>query len=656
MKEESLIQGSIDPINMANTERILNQMKNCICKIKIENIKATGFFCKIPNINKNFLMTNYHVIDEIYINKNKEIPLLLNDNKTIFIIDLNKKREKYFNKEYDITLIEIKEDEKIRKYLELDDNLFNDNEKIYYRKKSIYILHYIFGKKICVSYGILQSIYNYDITHSCSTDKGSSGSPIINLENNKVIGIHTEGFANFNFNKGTILKYPLNDFIKKYNENKNNSSIDEININKNDTNKNDINKNDINKNDINNNDINKNIQILNIDSKNDDNNSLMSNSLIFINEFDLSFKKGFKDFGLHENSRLNSIIQMLTSIKEIYDFFSLYEYSEDYKIKKFKHIYALTSFFFRALEDVYKKGPINPSLREMNIVIKFLNENITNASTYDYILFILNQLHEELTSYEDNIPKSENLIFFGDSSNNINDSKNQFFTYYNTKYSKTIISDLFNWIQRENKTCNYCSTILYSFKALPLILFDLDSIFSYLYKSMQKNDNIRIDLETCFKIYFSFDNKINNIEEKCPICGHNSGFIYNITLVSSPKYFIIVINKTNYINLFYSEEFELPFEKDTQCLFKKYKLIGVIMEDLEQPNKCSYVVKNIEEKKDGKIIEDWISFKDENVNHISFEQSQSKFEKEKEVFDALNARILIYKGIKIENEFNMDID
>ena len=64
MKEESLIQGSIDPINMANTERILNQMKNCICKIKIENIKATGFFCKIPNINKNFLMTNYHVINE----------------------------------------------------------------------------------------------------------------------------------------------------------------------------------------------------------------------------------------------------------------------------------------------------------------------------------------------------------------------------------------------------------------------------------------------------------------------------------------------------------------------------------------------------------------------------------------------------------------
>ena len=73
----------------------------------------------------------------------------------------------------------------------------------------------------------------------CSTDNGSSGSPILNLENNKVIGIHKQGSNNFNYNKGTLLKYPLNDIIKKYNknENKNNVIIGEININKNDINK-----------------------------------------------------------------------------------------------------------------------------------------------------------------------------------------------------------------------------------------------------------------------------------------------------------------------------------------------------------------------------------------------------------------------------------
>ena len=114
MKEESFIKGSVDPVNMASTEKILHQMKNCICKIKIGNINATGFFCKVPIINMNFLMTNYHVINENYAKENKEISILLNDNKEAKIIDLTIKREKYFSKEYDITLIELRENDGIK--------------------------------------------------------------------------------------------------------------------------------------------------------------------------------------------------------------------------------------------------------------------------------------------------------------------------------------------------------------------------------------------------------------------------------------------------------------------------------------------------------------------------------------------------------------
>ena len=233
MKKESMIKHSVDPVNITNTEKILNQMKNCVCKIKIKNVYGTGFFCKIPNMN--YLMTNYHVIDEKCINENKAINILLNDDKEALALDLTLKREKYFNKEYDI---ELKENDGIKEYLELDDNLFKNNEKIYYEQKSIYILHYIYGKNICASYGILNRINKYDIIHICSTDSGSSGSPIINLENNKVIGIHKEGSFNFNFNKGTLLNYPLNDFIQKNKKNKNsNIIIGEIKINANDVNK-----------------------------------------------------------------------------------------------------------------------------------------------------------------------------------------------------------------------------------------------------------------------------------------------------------------------------------------------------------------------------------------------------------------------------------
>ena len=45
------------------------------------------------------------------------------------------------------------------------------------------------------------------------TDKGSSGSPIINLKNNKVIGIHLKEENNFNI--GLFLNYPIQEFINK---------------------------------------------------------------------------------------------------------------------------------------------------------------------------------------------------------------------------------------------------------------------------------------------------------------------------------------------------------------------------------------------------------------------------------------------------------
>jgi surface protein len=58
--------------------------------------------------------------------------------------------------------------------------------------------------------------------HYCCTEYGSSGSPILNLLNNKIIGIHKERVKNKNFNRGTLLKYPIIEFLTKY-SNKNES-------------------------------------------------------------------------------------------------------------------------------------------------------------------------------------------------------------------------------------------------------------------------------------------------------------------------------------------------------------------------------------------------------------------------------------------------
>ena len=191
-------------------------------------------------------MTNNHVIDEKYIKENNNIKITLNDdniNKTIILNNNNRKI--YTNKEYDITIIEIKSKDKINDFMDLDEKIFNEKSEILYNNNhSIYIPQYLNGDKAVVSYGIINKTDGYNINHYCCTGSGSSGSPIINLLNNNIIGIHKEGSNHFKYNKGTYLKYPINEFINQYNNNNNiDNNIDnkiEIIL--------DINKSDINKN------------------------------------------------------------------------------------------------------------------------------------------------------------------------------------------------------------------------------------------------------------------------------------------------------------------------------------------------------------------------------------------------------------------------
>ena len=202
MIKEKKINNLPNPISISGTKKILTQMMNCICKIKLKGKTGTGFFVQIPyenNIIINALMTNYHIIDEIIYKENKELNLLLNDEKQAKIIDLTKKREKYFNEEYDIAIIELKESDNINNFIELDDNLFKDESKTFYENEPIYILQHP-NNNVLVSYGLLIELNNFEIKHTCNTDNGSSGSPILNVKTFKVIGIHKEGSNVFNFN------------------------------------------------------------------------------------------------------------------------------------------------------------------------------------------------------------------------------------------------------------------------------------------------------------------------------------------------------------------------------------------------------------------------------------------------------------------------
>ena len=209
----AIIRGSPGIVFSNQILMILDQMNKCVCKVYSEhNGISTGFFCFIPYNNIKFpvLIVNNHVINEEFIKKNETISLELNNEKKAINI---KDKKIYTNMEYNITIIEIDPDKDfIYNFLEIDQNMFIEGE-IFCKDQSIYLLQY--DK---VSFGVLKKI-DYDdqrIDHACSSDRDSGGSPIMNLSNNRVIGMHYGYQKNTNINIGTFLKKPFMEFSDKF--------------------------------------------------------------------------------------------------------------------------------------------------------------------------------------------------------------------------------------------------------------------------------------------------------------------------------------------------------------------------------------------------------------------------------------------------------
>ena len=93
-----------------------------------------------------------------------------------------------------------------------------------YKNQDIYIVQFPEGRELSFSQGEIQSIQNERIEHLVSIRKGSSGSPILVLNNQefKVIGIHKN--KNKDFNLGIFMKNILNDINKDEYENKKNTN------------------------------------------------------------------------------------------------------------------------------------------------------------------------------------------------------------------------------------------------------------------------------------------------------------------------------------------------------------------------------------------------------------------------------------------------
>ena len=197
-----IIQGYPNIVSLESSQKIIEQMKKNVCQIQSDESQGTGFFCKIPFPDMNnmlpVLITNNHVInEELLYEDDTNILIYTESDKNTKTINLDD-RLKYTSKHFDITIIEIKDQDKINNYLELDDailgDIFDNEIKLneIYSDETVYLLQYPEGI-LSVSYGVVKDINEdkkYIFTHMCS------------------------GISKKNIAQGTLLNEPIKDFIK----------------------------------------------------------------------------------------------------------------------------------------------------------------------------------------------------------------------------------------------------------------------------------------------------------------------------------------------------------------------------------------------------------------------------------------------------------
>ena len=556
----------------------------------------------LNNNEINYIFNIIHKNIPLISNSDKEEIKRINNNKNIVqtnLADTKYKINYYFNN-----------------FVILDRNIFEDIKRGYFidecPKKSLYLGDQIFVMKLNyneIEVGIFQTIYNYK----------------------EIILLKYIDEKETNQELEKIKKYGIYDYLSLYKISKENIITQIIPNNG------------------------KDILLINLKKGME---GKINNPNYIVNQnigLDISYKRGLKNIN-NNNSRTNSLIQLITSIKEIIDYLQ----KNKAKFIEFSQIYVLTSTLINIITELYDKTKENQpyNLSKLKTVINFINPEINSTkslkSINEYFLFLMDTLHEELKEKNQDDPIHKGLIKY----DKINDTKEKalknFLNEYN-QYYDSIISRNFNWIRQTKIECVECNNSVYSFQSIPFLEFDLDEIHEYVithqteYKQtiskyqnnkkllVQKISEYRskkmmqsISLYNCFDFYSKNNYNYKNDKIYCNYCKKETRYIINYFVYNSPNYFFIILTRKQNINLDYPEEINLETFIEEEKANKKYKLFGTLINSsINNYEKHYYsAIKNVDQA--------WKKFDDENVSDI----------KSKEARNPIYSRVIVYKSVK----------
>ena len=382
--------------------KIFEQMNNCLYKFnKKDGEFETGFFCKIKIkklIIPVFIINNIVKLKEY---KGKIIVSINNKHITIELGDIS-----YQNTDFNMTIIEIKENKKIKiNFLEIDDAIYNNESEMYYNKKPIYTIQWNNINDSILSFGTINDINETNIIYTSEINSNSKFSLIFNLVNNKLIGKHERKLGLCNTAK--FFQILIKNFIIKYNSNiKHNKLPNEINIIIN----------------VDNEDINKQIYFLdnyedavkknfhnNFKELNEKNTELLINNKKYLfKKYFIPEKKGYYNINLKFNINLTDCSYMFAGCINIIkinfiSFNTKYVKSMKYMFHKCKYLEFINLFSFNTQNviDMSHMFSYCENLMDLALVLDF--KNIKNMSYMFYNCYSLKNLILPPLDYINNI-------------------------------------------------------------------------------------------------------------------------------------------------------------------------------------------------------------------------------------------------------------
>ena len=170
-------------------KNIMNSdIDKCVCKIITKIKTGTGFFCVVPQKYIKILITNNHVIDKTFLDNEYKLNYSITENNNEIYKEINLKKERYklTDEILDFTIIEILEEDNINNYLEIkfiNNNKYNINDQIF-------SIQYPKGEELNYAHGKIIGKQDNYLIYDVGARGGSSGSPIILMNNSKIIGLH----------------------------------------------------------------------------------------------------------------------------------------------------------------------------------------------------------------------------------------------------------------------------------------------------------------------------------------------------------------------------------------------------------------------------------------------------------------------------------